>query len=156
MSQRWKEGNFYQVRRKDFKWILSGILFQMELICHGLSTEREQRQDLGAALPLGMLKIRTCTLQLCDYVYSDRGEWCGTCKTWPGKARRNPGSTADTVQCPLISHLVASPRCCGSHPLFSGLLLTANCHCILTCLPCSYYCPSDFWKKDLLFSAAGV
>lgn len=64
------------------------------------------------------------------YGDSDRGEWCGTCETWPGRARRKPESAADTVWCPLITHLVASYRCCGSHPLFSGLLLTGNCHCL--------------------------
>lgn len=107
----------------------------MELICQGLITEREQRQDLGVALPLGMWQIRTSTLQLCDYVYSDRGEQCGTCKTWPGKARRKPESAADTVRYLLITHLVASRGCCGSHPLFSGLLLTENCHCLHPHMP---------------------
>lgn len=153
MSQRWKEGKFYQVKlftrkgvltaRKDFKWVLSGILFQMELIFHGLNTEGEQREDLGAALPLGMSQIRALTLQLCDYVYSDRGEQCGTCKTWPGKVRRKPESAADTVQYPLITHLVGSCQCCGSRPFFSGLLLTENCHCLHPLMPTVFICPAD-------------
>lgn len=43
MSQGGKEGKFYQVKRKDFKWVLSGILFQIELVVALIKKESKDR-----------------------------------------------------------------------------------------------------------------
>lgn len=136
MSQRWKERKFYKVRRQgkilSGSWV--GFFSKWSLFVMVLTQKESEDRILGWPCLWACHKLEPphysfvtmCTVTGVNDVAPARH---------PGKVRRKPGSAADTVQCPLITHLVASPWCCGSHPLFSGLLLTENCHCLHPHMP---------------------
>lgn len=128
--------------RKAFKWVPSGFLFQMELICHCINTEKESKGGISGQPCLWVhLKLKLphyCFTAMCT---AAGVEDVAPAEAWPAEVRRKPEPTADAVRCPPITRLVASPQCAGSRilagdlPLVETATVSSNACCSHILLP---------------------